>query len=385
MRLQDFQSPSPAEDSISNLDVLVAGLPADDREIFHRIYSMSVSRGRLKTPASMQDWLEEQFGSLDAVSEQKVLRLTNLITLEGTIFNSMRASRPFHRHRPYEVEADFDSPSRSDPFCSPLTDTPEDFFGRVEGKYCITASNVAKFEGLHAVIVFQKHNPLRFTLEEFVDYIDTGLRWAYRAHEADPSAKYYFCMWNCLWRAGATLAHGHMQVTLGHDIHYAKIEGLRRAALLYRNQYQTNYFDSLYQIHHSLGCGFDRQGVRIMVSLTPIKEKEVILMSDSPDLSGFRRNRNLDSSLKERAYEVLQCLQEEMGVASFNLALYMPPIAEVEEDWNGFPIQIRIVDRGWLTEAPSDIGAMELYSSSVVASDPFEVIRVLKRFCGITG
>ena len=111
-----------------------------------------------------------------------------------------------------------------------------------------------------------------------------------------------------------------------------------------------------------------------MVSLTPIKEKEVILMSES-----------LDHSLKERSYEILSCLQREMGVASFNLALYMPPIAEVEEDWSGFPTQIRIVDRGWLTEAPSDIGAMELYSSSVVASDPFEVIRVLKQFCDMPG
>jgi len=176
-----------------------------------------------------------------------------------------------------------------------------------------------------------------------------------------------------------------MQAILGRDIHYAKIEGLRRAALSYRSQYGVNYFDSLYQVHQSLGCSFERHGVRIMASLTPIKEKEVILMCESSDQSGFRWNRNLGLSLKERSYEVLSCLRDEMGVASFNLALYTPPIAEVDEDWSGFPIQIRIVDRGWLTEAPSDIGAMELYSSSVVASDPFEVIRVLKRFCDTKG
>ena len=67
-----------------------------------------------------------------------------------------------------------------------------------------------------------------------------------------------------------------------------------------------------------------------------------------------------------------------MGVGSFNLAIYMPPIATVEEDWHGFRVMVRIVDRGDLKEKTSDVGAMELYASSVIAADPFKVASALR-------
>ena len=63
---------------------------------------------------------------------------------------------------------------------------------------------------------------------------------------------------------------------------------------------------------------------------------------------------------------------------SFNLALYLPPFGNVEEDWSGFPVLVRIVDRGDVNNKTSDMGAMELYASSVIASDPFRVIKALQ-------
>ena len=56
----------------------------------------------------------------------------------------------------------------------------------------------------------------------------------------------------------------------------------------------------------------------------------------------------------------------------------MPPVAEVEEDWSGFPTVVRIVDRGDPANRTSDMGAMELYAASVVASDPFRVAEALR-------
>jgi hypothetical protein len=38
----------------------------------------------------------------------------------------------------------------------------------------------------------------------------------------------------------------------------------------------------------------------------------------------------------------------------------------------------RIVDRGHLGQRPSDIGAMELYATPIVGSDPFELIDALR-------
>jgi len=71
-----------------------------------------------------------------------------------------------------------------------------------------------------------------------------------------------------------------------------------------------------------------------------------------------------------------------MGVTSFNAALFLPPIAPVEEDWGGFPAIARLVDRGNPRSKASDIGAMELYASSVISSDPFDVAQVVREALG---
>ena len=319
----------------------------------------------------MRPWIEEQFGSVDKTLEQSIVRVTNLVTFEEALFNQLRASRPVGEHSVHEVSEPESDSQQNDLFRDPLDATPEDTFGRVEGRYCITASNIAKYEGFHGVIIFKEPDPLRFTREQVIDYIDTGWRWAQKAHFVDSEAKYFFFMWNCGGRAGASLPHGHAQVMLGRRRHYAKVEQLRCAALSYGKRYGASYFDDLYQAHRAVGCGLERNGVKVLAYLTPIKEKEVVLIA--PELG---------ESLKETLYEVLACFRDRMGVTSFNVALFLPPIARTEEDWEGFPAIVRLVDRGSVESKASDIGAMELYASSVISSDPFEVAQVVREALG---
>ena len=75
---------------------------------------------------------------------------------------------------------------------------------------------------------------------------------------------------------------------------------------------------------------------------------------------------------------MLACLRDRLGVASFNLSLVTPPLTETKESWEGFPVLVRVVDRGNLSERASDIGGMSIYASSVVLSDPFELISKLE-------
>ncbi|TRZ48925.1 MAG: hypothetical protein D4S01_09565 [Dehalococcoidia bacterium] len=157
-----------------------------------------------------------------------------------------------------------------------------------------------------------------------------------------------------------------MMLTEGR--HYAKIEGLRRAALSYRQDYGSNYFTDLFRVHHSVGCALDKGGVKIIASLTPFRDNEVILIADE-----------LNLSLKERIYEVLACLRDGIGVTSFNLGLVTPPLAETEESWEGFPVMVRVLDRGNLNSRASDVGGVEIYAASVVASDPLELARQLRQ------
>ncbi len=353
---------SDAQARVDNLDDLVRQLPAADRQVFERIYEVRVSKARMRLPEGMGPWIEKQFGQAERVLDQKAVRVTNRITLEEAIFNELRASRPAGPGDVCETAG-----PDSDPFRNPYAGTPEDSFGRVEGRYCVTASNVAKYEGFHGVVIFNEADPLRFDREHVADYIDTGCKWAERAHALDPEARYFLFMWNCGARAGASLSHGHAQVLLGRGGHYAKVEHLRRAALSYGERYGVDYFDDLYRVHHALGCGFESDGVRVMAYLTPAKEKETVLIA-----------AELGEPLKDRLYDVLACFRDRLGVSSFNVALLMPPIAPVEDDWGGFPIIARVVDRGAKGSGVSDIGGMELYASTVVSSDPFDVARVVK-------
>ena len=356
-----------ASQTIANLDVLVDALPPESKELFQRIFSIVVTTGTCKPPQTMMPFIEKQFGSVERVREQKVVRVTNLITFEGAIFNSLRALRPRQYEDRLKVEAKLLDSAKNDPLNKPLEDTPEDPFGRIQGKYSITASNIAKYDGLHGMIIFKDHNPLAFNREKIIDYLDTGWRWAQKAHQFDPSAKYYFFLWNSLKKAGASLAHGHAQVVLSRDSHYAKIEALRHAALRYKAQYNSNYFDDLFRVHLDLGLALEKSGTRILVYLTPIKEKETLLLSTS-----------LDDSFKERVYEVLAYFRDRLHVTAFNLGIATPPLDGVPPDWKDFPVMARIVDRGYPWDGSSDFGTMELYAASIISSDPFQVAQQLK-------
>jgi hypothetical protein len=354
--------------SIVDLEEAVASLPADARAVAGRILTVNTTTGRLEPPDEMHDWIRKLFGSVDAVREQRIVRVTNLVTHEGALFNEVRALRPMEVKGADEVRATIAS-SANDPFCRPETGTPADVFGRVEGKYGITASNVAKYDGFHGVLVFKEHDPLApLDATAIRDHLTTAHRWAERALEADPAARYYFLMWNSLWRAGGSIVHGHMQMTATRGTHYPKIELLRRQALAYDARHGSDYFDDLWVIHDALGLGTELDGVRSIASLVPIKEREILILG---------RPGADESSLAPAIAKAVDTYRA-AGVVSYNMALYVPPLSPDGEDWRRFPPLARLVDRGDPANKTSDIGAMELYAASVIAADPFRLAEALR-------
>ncbi|MFQ5594182.1 MAG: hypothetical protein ACE5HA_08535, partial [Anaerolineae bacterium] len=351
---------------IADLEAIVEHLPDNAREVFHRVFHVYTSVGRLDPPASMRVWIEKHFGSVDAVRTQQVVKVTNLVTCEGALFNELRARRPM----PDKAGQRFIERALNgsdDPFCNPLENTPADLFGRVRGRHAITASNVAKADAWHGVIIFERHNPFEFTEDDVIDYVDTALRWAQQAHAQEPAAKYFFFIWNCSWKAGASILHGHAQATLTQAMHYAKVEKLRRDSLAYARQHGRSYFGDLFDIHQSLGVGFRWRDIGVMSYLTPVKDGETLLVADS-----------MSEDLQRALYRVLRVRQDGRRFHSFNVALYMPPIAGVDEEWSHFPTIFRIVSRGDPLSFTTDMGAMELYAASVIGTDPFLVADQLR-------
>jgi hypothetical protein len=163
-------------------------------------------------------------------------------------------------------------------------------------------------------------------------------------------------------------------MSLGKGMHYGKIEYALKAA----NSYGKNYFVDVYKIHELLGLGFKTNKVKIMAYLTPLKEKEVLIIAENIE------------DLRVVIPKVLECFYHRLGVRSFNLALICSPSAifrEIDEKeikrWEGFPIMARIVDRGDPNNRTTDFGSMELYAASVISSDPYIVVRELMKIFDI--
>lgn len=361
--------------AIADLEDLLARLPAEARAAAGRLLLVSTTVGRLDPPSEMAPWIEDHFGSVEAVRKQRIVRVTDLVTLEGALFNELRARRPMEVEGRDDVRRTIEE-ARGDPFCRPESGTPTDTFGRVRGAHGVTASNIAKYDGYHGVLVFDEHDPLAPVDEGTIrDHLATARRWATQATLEDPGARYYFLMWNSLWRAGGSILHGHMQMTTTRGMHYPKIEALRRAAIAYRDRTAHDYFDDRWAVHRDLGLGIEVGRARAFASLTPVKEREVVVLGRPGD----------DESTLAGGIARAVTAYRTLGVVAHNMALYLPPLSPDgqdrpghAEDWHGFPPIARLVDRGDPASRTSDIGAMELYAASVIAADPFRVADALR-------
>lgn len=375
--------------TIVDLPELIAGLPAERRTRFERIFRVDRVIGECRVPETMRPWVESQFGSVAAVERQDVVRVTNRVTFDGALFNPLRRWRPVtlyeDGHATHEATRKTQNVNRpspishlpsplADPFADPLRMTTEDVFGRVRGEHCITASNVARWEGQCAVLIFDEPDPLAFTRAHLRDYFRASLEWAQRAHAHDPQARYFVWMWNGGPKGGASIPHAHAQMGLGRGMHYAKVEMLRRTALAYRAQHGTHYFDDLLAAHDDVGLGLCAGRLRGFVYLAANRPKDTWIYG-----------RALDDDLADALHDVLRALIERTGMRAFDVGVLMPPMFPLspegdgggEEDWSGFPVIVRIGDRGAPEMRSSDVGAIDLYAHNAISVDPFEVRRLV--------
>ncbi|WP_292521128.1 hypothetical protein [Methanoculleus sp.] len=339
---------------ITRLPGIVQELAPEMEELVSRLYSWYVEPGHLVFPDAMQEWVQEKYGDIEA---QQIVRVTNNQTDESTLFNSIRARRPVLTPRAEET-LELQALSEGGPFANPLDETPADTFGRIDGDHWITASNIAKYDYLHALIIAKESTPYVTTEPQVADMISVAVRWCQEAHRANPRAVYPFLVWNSLWRAGASIVHNHAQILLTHQPYTAPVR-IERTRDEYRCRYGSEYYDDLFRAHTAIGLGLVYKNARVMAHLTPKKEHEVVIIATLPH------------DLAPALAKVLECYQN-IGVQSYNAAVYMPPLGE-EGHYVAW-----LVDRGDLHSRTSDIGGMELYAGTpVVASDPFRLMEHL--------
>ncbi|MBU2443378.1 MAG: hypothetical protein KKF95_04865, partial [Nanoarchaeota archaeon] len=175
--------------TITDISKYINKLSKKDKELFYRIYNFTEDFGTLKIPLEMREWTLKTFGDVKSVEKQKIIRIDNNVMFETALFNELRTKRPIDMKTTEDVEKIIKE-KIGDPFCKPLTATPKDSFGRIKGKKCITASNIAKYDAMHGLVIFNEHNPLKFSLEDIKDYIDTTDKWIKKAHKENPDRKF---------------------------------------------------------------------------------------------------------------------------------------------------------------------------------------------------
>jgi hypothetical protein len=411
---------------IETIQARIANLPAQRRQLFAQLFDVDVTIGHALPPLEMERWVIRQFGALEPVREQTIVKIVNRLTLESALFNPLRARRPTQPGG-HSTPVDMAVPlpidtavtlsrvdgrgsssgqaqaleewiarelAEHDIFRDPERDTTADVFGRIRGRHCVTASNVAKYAGWHGLVIFDEPHPLRFGTAQLRDYLDVALRWLAAAHARDSQAIYPIITWNCLPKSGATLMHGHMQIALTRGMHYTHVERWRRAAESYRARASASYFDDLFALHADLDLAIPLWAeTRVFAHLTPVRNREVVFLAEPRERPGDQETSRLGENDTLSPYllislpedftqalcHVLRRLIDEHGMRAFNVAIALPPLGPTLEDWRAMPIIARIADRGDPLTTRGDMGAMELFAANVITADPFEVAAQLRQ------
>ena len=353
--------------SITDLPDRISGLAPEARARFERLFEVTRSEGECVVPDTMRLWAIETFGSVEAIERQTVIRVTNTVTWEGAQYNPIRMRRPMPTRTADGGPRTAGGSPPLDIFATPLESTAADTFGRVHGKHCVTTSNIARWEGMNAVLIFDTFDPLAVDEAHMRDYFAASREWARRARQAAPDARHFAWMWNGGPMGGASIPHAHAQLALARGRSYAFIERLRLAALGYRARFGSDYFADLLAAHTDVGLGFDLGGVPGFINLGALRGYDTWLLGAA-----------FDDSLASAFARALRALVDQAGTRAFTASVVMPPIdAEGgperpnDPDWRGFSFIARIVDRGRADAASSDIGSLDLFGASVISHDPY--------------
>jgi hypothetical protein len=360
-------------------------LPQDDplKKRFSRLFETRSKQGSLVIPPAFEGKARELFASypggtahLGFITNQTVVTTYNRYTEEYSMFNEVRRYRPGYQeklspeneHIIQQAIKEGEGADKCD-FCS-MERTAIDVFGRIESKHCYTASNVAKYEQWHGLIISKVHSPLIFDKDMLQDYMETAHEWYRRVNRLDPEAQFPHLMWDAGKRAAASQIHQHLQMIITQDRYLTRTEHTRAASVRFEQDYDLNYWEELIAVHEALGLAV-RAGQTIVLSyITPIKEREMIIVTENSHHPSFGR----------AIAAALHALTDDVGCRAFSLAISFAPLDNKGNTAFGpFPAMARVVDRGSPMDTRSDVGAMEFYGANNVGADPYHIMPFLRK------
>lgn len=184
------------------------------------------------------------------------------------------------------------------------------------------------------------------------------------ARAALPHIQYYEVFVNGGPRSAASVQHAHAQVVGRPGRHFAYPEAIAARA-------GAGYWQRVHSVHRDLGLAMEYEGGVAWANLVPVKERDISAFSDT--LPGGA----------DMMHTILQVLKSR-GTNSFSLtAILAPsasagtPVPERFKTWQ--PVVWRLIDRGDARAQHADIGCLELFGTTVISTDPYDLARWLRQ------
>lgn len=329
-------------------------LSGPNKKILEDIYDIEFDEVKLKIPKEMKPWATKTFGNVKNVEHQNLIKIYNKYLFEGSSFNSLRSSRPTTNQEETKIKS-------FKPFENTDSLTSKQEFKAITGKHSKTVANVAAYEKHHSLVVFNKRNPLNQSLNEIKSHLKTSQKWFEKVEEINETHENKLLIWNCLWRAGSSVPHGHFQL-LATKKPMPYVRKLKKATKNYQEK-GSNYFKDQISLYKELGLYQKNQKAHILFTLTPTKEKEIIIYTNEKNVSKMYKEFN-------QAYQFFK----KQNIESFNASIFI-------SNTKNTPSIIKFVDRGSLNNKSSDIGSMEIHAKLyVISSNPFKQKKLFTKF-----
>ncbi|XP_014670219.1 PREDICTED: uncharacterized protein LOC106811190 [Priapulus caudatus] len=347
---------------------------------FDTIFGVTTTTGNLYMSQSFRDKMLVQLGRRELVKEmaaQRIVEVRNKLTGEQTLFNPLRGRRTTGR-RSLDAVARVDELARRTQgtcdFCSYMTMTAADTFGRVESPFSFSAANAFKLDVWHSLFLTRSHHPLDVSEQMLRDLFEnTASTWFAKVHSLAPEYRYPHMTWDNLPEAGASQVHPHVHGMITRERYYNRMEHVRRAAEVYHRRHPgRNYFSDLTEIHQALGLAVSYGAATAFAHLTPTKDNEVVIIS-----------RAADGDFYSMLHYVIRALVDDMDRLAYSIGIVLPPLGNT--DGRGYmPAFARVVSRSEGGNV-SDISSIELFNVNNVNVDPNEVFRRVRNSVRVRG
>ncbi|XP_068081499.1 uncharacterized protein [Anabrus simplex] len=326
-------------------------------EKFMVMYSVEVQEASIKFNRKLEQkvksWLGNDEKLYKEAQAQMIFSLQDHYNHRFTVYNAVRGKRPATgSHKPNKMfvsEPANDEKSKCD-FCHPLTMTAEDNFGRIYGKYSVSAANIFKLNKWHALFITKQHSLFNITEVEFIDLFNTAIKWFKTVNAMDHIARYPVLFWDMFPHAGASQMHVHVHGILGTNGYPGQFGDLFSMTKNFRSKEHSYYWTSVIKMHEALGLVLRFNKVVALAPLVPHRSHELWLISNEPCKELF-----------QLLYYTVKMYQSGLSQFCFSMGGALPVPNQEFDPEKSLPSVIQIGTRGDCSSSVNDISSVELY------------------------